>query len=518
MPETRTGLFRGLAGDVRHGLRSLRQHKALTATALLTLSLGIGANAAIFSVVNAALLRRLPFAEPDRLVEFWGSAPQMGLQVVHYPDALYVYLRTRSRVLERISAYNAVSTTLTGAGEPERLKAAAVTADFFPLLGLMPSQGRAFLPEEEAPDKNFVTVLSHGLWQRRFGGKPDVVGQSITLDARPYAVVGVMPPGFDFPSRAQLWIPIATRPDSADCWCYSTMGRLRPGQTAAAAQREVARLSDDFDLERKGLPPSDPGKPPGAIAIAKALPEHLAGDVRRPLLVVLAAVGAVLLIACANVANLLLARATARGREIAVRACLGASPWRIVRQLLVERLLLGLTGVAIGLALASWGVRAIQGLVVDRLSYVHGVGLDPLVLLFTLGVTLATVVLFGLVPALRGARVDLQEAVKDGVRAGRAKSRRLNAAFALSQVALCLVLLVGAGLLLRSFRNLVAVDLGFQPDGVLVGHVTLESEVYAEPARSLAFLGAAHPARARCPASRRSGSCRRRPMRKKTAF
>ena len=263
-----------------------------------------------------------------------------------------------------------------------------------------------------------------------------------------------MPPGFDFPSRAEMWMPLGTDPSRADCWCYSTLGRLRPGRSVDDARRELARLNDDFGRERNGLPPTDPSKPPEAMVIAKPLLENLAGDVRGPLRLILGAVAAVLLIACANVANLLLARATARGREIAVRCALGASPWRIVRQLLVESVLLAATGAAVGLALAFWGVRALRALVVDRVSYLQDVALDPAVLLFSLAVTLATVVLFGLAPALRGARTDLQEAVKDGARAGRgAKSRRLNGAFVVVQVATSLVLLVGAGLLLTELSQ-----------------------------------------------------------------
>jgi len=479
--------FRGLWSDVRYGLRALRKNPGLTTVALITLSLGIGANAAIFSVVNAVLLRPLPFAEPDRLVRFWGSAPEMGLPVFNYPDAFYVYYRTRSRTLDPIAAYSSFSSTLTGAGDPERLRAVAVTADFFPLFGRQPHAGRTFRSEEEARDRNQVAVLGHGLWQRRFGSDPGMVGKAVVLDGKPFTVVGIAAPGFDFPSRAELWIPLGTDPQSLDCWCYRTIGRLASGQKPEDAAREISRLSDDFWRERDGKTARDPDAKP-AIVFAVPLASDLVGDVRTPLLVLLGAVGMVLLITCANVANLLLARATARGREVAVRCCLGASPWRIVRQLLVESLILALAGAAIGLVLAFWGVRALGGLVVDRLPHLHDVAPDAPVLLFTLGITLVTVVLFGLAPALRGARVELQEAVKEGARATRAgRSRRLNDAFVVAQFALSLMLLIGAGLLFRSFRNLLEVDLGFRPDNVLVARVSLPFEPYREPQKARAF-------------------------------
>jgi len=480
----------GIGSDVRYGFRALRKSPVLTAVSLLTLSLGIAAGTVIFSVVNAVLLRPLPFSEPHRLVHFWGSAPEMGLPVVNYPDALLAYFRQRSRSFTRIGASNDIGPILTGAGEPEQLPGAVVTAGFFEVLGRAPLLGRVFLPEEEVPGRNQVTVLGYDLWQRRFGGDPGIVGRSVVLDGKPATVVGVMPSDFDFPPRAQVWVPLALDPQSLNCWCYSTIGRLAPGQTPAAASREISLLADDFWRDRKGEPRHEPGstESPKSVTIAMPLARDMAGPVRTPLLVLLGAVGMVLLIACANVANLLLARATARGREIAVRGCLGASPWRIVRQLVVESLLLALAGGAVGLALAFGGARAISGLVAERAPYVRDVPLDPTVLLFSVGLTAVTVLVFGLAPAVRGARVDLHEAMKEGARGSRAaRSRRLNEAFAIAQFALCVVLLVGAGLLLRSFRNLRAVDLGFHPGSVLVGRVSLPWPAYDE-ARARAFF------------------------------
>ncbi len=465
----------GLTTDVRDGIRALRGSPAMTIVALLTLAIGIGASVAIFSVVNAAILRPLPFARPNEIVSFWGSAPEMGLPVVNYPDAVYDYFRKRSYTMQPIAAYTSGTLTLSGTGEPERLRGAFVTAEFFRLFGRAPQIGRDFLPEEEARHRNRVAVISDGLWRRRFGARPDVIGQSLTLDGLSITVIGVMARGFDFPDRAEMWLPIPTDPQATSCWCYGTIGRLTAGQTSGSAAREIAWLTDDFWRERDKKPVEDrTSGNPKAIVVASPLARELTGDVRTPLFVLMGAVGLVLLIACANIANLLLARAGARTREIAMRCCLGASMWRIVRQLLVESLLLGIAGAALGMIVAVWGAQALGRLIVERLPHVNNVPLDPAVLLFALGVTLITVVLFGVAPAVRGARVDLQTAVKDGVRSSRgAASRRLTNAFVVAQLALSIVLLVGAVLLLRSLGNLLAIDPGFRSDNVLVGRVTL---------------------------------------------
>jgi predicted permease len=485
---TSGGWWRGLSSDVRDGLRALGAAPGLTLVAVVTLAVGIGANAAIFSVVNAAMLRPLPFADPNRLVSFWGSAPAMGLPVVAYPEGLYDYVRKRNQSFEGVAAYSNPSVTLTGRGEPERLKGAVVTVNFFDVLGRHPQLGRGFVAEEEAQGRNRVAVLGHGLWQRRFGGDARIVGQAISLDGTPLTVVGVMSEGFDFPAHAELWLPLTIDPQSLDCWCFATVGRLRAGGTADSAGREMARLNDDFWRDREGKPRTNPGDPPKSLIIAKPMSRALVGDDQLPLLVLVGAVAMVLLIACANLANLLLVRANARRRELAVRCCLGASPGRIVRQLLVESLLLAAAGAALGLAVAFWGARVLGRRAMDRLPHVQDVPLDPAVLFFTLGITLATVLVFGVAPALRGGRVDLQEAVKDGARTTRAaSSRRLAHAFVIAQVALSLVLLVGAGLLLRSLANLLAIDPGFRAENVLVGRVTLPWPEYRDESRTRAF-------------------------------
>ncbi len=466
--------------DVKYGARALRRSLGLTTVALLTLGLGIGATPAMFSVVNEVLLRRLPFEDPDRLVMFWGSAPEKGLPEVSWPDAFYVHFRDRSRIVQPVAVYTANEFTLTGRGDAERLQAANVTATFFPLLGVKPLLGRGFQAGEDLEGRNLVTVLSHRLWLRRFGGDSAVLGTAITLNGLPTVVTGVMPPGFDFPERAELWVPIGIEPQSLDCWCYDAIGRLAPGRTAPDAALELAGLADQFWNER------EPGRSRDSksFVIAAPLATILVGSAREPLLVLFAGVGMVLLIACANLANLLLARANARARDIAVRCCLGASPRRVVRQLLVESGLLAGAGGLMGLGLAAIGVRALAPVVTARLPHLQGLSIHPMVLLFTLVVTLLTGILFGLAPALRSTRVDLQRALKDGARATGARSaRRLNDAFVVAQFAFSLILLTGAGLLPRSFRNLLAVDPGFRPEHVLTAAVSPPYSRYTEPAR-----------------------------------
>ena len=472
-----------LLQDLNYGWRMLRKQPGFTLMAVLTLALGIGANTALFSVVNAVLLRPLPYPEPERLMTFWLTSSAEGLRKLQWTEGLYAFLRDRSHTFDGVAAYSGSGFNAASKGEPERLWGATVTHDFFRVLGQQPIYGRTFLPQEETPGHNDVVILGYQLWQRRFGGDPAIVGQAIKLDNVSAVVVGIMPPRFDFPEQAELWVPLSPNPQNPDGrWYLNPIARLKPGITPADAGREMGALLGDYAQQQKW-----PKGPQDAILLARPLLQEIVGDTRTPLLVLLGAVGLVLLIACANIANLLLARAATRRREIAVRCCLGASRWRIIAQLLSESLLLALIGAGGGLVLAAWGVDGIKSLSgeIPRLELVR---LDSRVLLFTIGVALLTGLLCGLVPALRATRVNLQEALKEGGRSSAsASNRRLNNAFVIAQIALSLVLLVGAGLLLQSFRHLLAVNPGFRPENVLTAGLELPASKYRDEAQIRRF-------------------------------
>ena len=475
------GMLRGVFADLKYAARSLRKSPALTTVGLLTLAIGIGANTAIFSVVNAVLLRPPPFEQPEQLVTFWGTAPEKGLPVVNYPDALFEYYQQRIRVVSPMAMYTGAGFTLTGGDQATRLQGANVTADFFTLLGVEPQLGRTFLPDEGRPGRNLVTVLSYGLWQRRFGGDPAILGRSLMLNDIATTVVGVMPPGFSFPNRSELWVPLAIDPSSMDCWCYDAFGRLGPGQQPDDLAREVDRLNADFWAEREGRSRPPAGAETERRTVVRPLAGELVGEVRAPVLLLSGAVGLVLLIACANLASLLLARAAARRREMAVRAALGASPRRLMRQLLAESLLTSLTGSLLGVGLAWAALGGLSRLAVERVTYLESISLDLTVLLFALGLGLLTGVLFGFAPAFRGGRVDLTYSLKEGSRgSGEPATRRLNDGFVVAQLGLSLMLLVAAGLLVRSFSNLLSVDPGFKADHTLVGRIAVPWTRYRE--------------------------------------
>src|SRR5581483_5383132 len=477
--------------DLSFGVRMLWKKPGFTLAAVVTLSLGIGANTGVFSVVYGVLLRPLPLPEPDRLMTFCHSAPAQGLAELDLNDAHFAFYRDHSRTFEKMAAYETREFALTGAGEPEVLTAARVTFNYFDVLGQAPLHGRAFLPEEDAPNNDHVAILSYGLWQRRFGGDLNILGQAIRLDNVPITVVGIMPPGFDFPNPAerismgrhvQLWVPEALSPLDTSSNNLLAIGRLKPGVTLNDAKREITALLADFGRQFKITFSAD------TTTVMMPLERRIAREVRTPLLVLLGAVALVLAVACANLANLLLARAAARSRELAVRQCLGASRLRIARQLLVESLLLACSGAVGGLLLADWSVDAIRSLAGASIPRMELVKLDWSVLLFTVVVTLLTGLLCGLAPAWRGARVNLQDAIKEGARGSASGStRRLNNAFVVSQLALSLALLVGAALLLQSFRNLLAVNPGFRPENVLMAELSLPGNRYTTKAQVSGF-------------------------------
>ncbi|MFL5578864.1 MAG: ADOP family duplicated permease [Gemmatimonadaceae bacterium] len=468
-----------LAFDLRHAARALRLDPTFAAVALTTLALGIGACAVIFSAVDAVLLRPLPYPEPERLVAYWGTAPEKGLREVSMPEGVFLAQRARARTLAAAAAHEwGWGFNLAAAGgDPQRVEGAAVSADFFRVMGVAPLLGRTFAPGEGGPEPPPVAVLGHALWRDRFGGDRSVVGRAIDLSGRPYTVIGVMPPGFDFPHRAALYVPLPLDPTRFNCWCDDVVARMRPGVTPEDVRRDIEAVTDAFALERRDVFPD--AKPGGSRFVAQRLGDRLVGDVERPLVVLLGAGAAVLLIACANIANLMLARAAARERELAVRCAIGASPRRVAAQLLTEGVLLGATGAALGGLLGAWGASALRRLPAEQFPRMDGVTFDWRALLFTAAAGALTGLLCGLAPALRAARLDVQDAMRAGTRGtASARARRLSDAFVVGQFALSLVLLVATGLLLRSYGRLLAVDPGYRAEGVLVARVSLPGSRY----------------------------------------
>jgi len=481
------GIFETLAQDIRYGLRMLAKHKAFTSIAIITLALGIGANTAIFSVVNELLLRPLPYRDADRIVTVWEVSPE-GRHQNSTSRANFRAWHEQTHSFNYMAAFSDQRLNLTGTGEPEELSVQFTTPDFFKILGVEPILGRTFLPEGNNAGQSPVAVLSYGLWQRRFGGQANLVGQPITLNDTAYTVIGVMPPSFQFHLKqrsgtgrpAELWtiLSMPVGPGANERGRFlGTVARLKDGvsvEQAAAEMRTIhARLADAEPQFNKNFS-------------AEVLPlrEQFFGNVRRPLWLMLGAVGFVLLIACANVANLLLSLATSREKEIALRSALGARRTRIVRQLLTESLLLALLGSVLGLGFAWLGIKALVAISPRDLVSLQTVYLNLTALAWTLGVSILTGIIFGLAPALHISRLNLNDSLKDGGKSESSQasgSRRLRNALVVSEIALAVVLLASAGLLIRSFLRLQHVDRGFNTDNILTMVVRLPDRYREDP-------------------------------------
>jgi putative ABC transport system permease protein len=474
--------------DLRYGARMLLKNPGVSAVAVVTLALGIGANTAIFSIVNAVMLRSLPYKNPDRLVSLWTNVPEHGRWRTSPGD--FLDWKKQNTVFEDVAAFNSSTVTLTGDGEPEQMMGANVSAGYFAVVGVEPMIGRSFLPEEYELDKNQVVILGHAFWQSRYGADRKIINKAITLDGRSYRVAGVMPPGiypvwpttsgrisFD-ENQQQFWLPMAYNSRWAanrEAHVLGVVGRLKPGITLDQAQAQMntigARLENEYASNKnEGV-------------IVNSFMNEVVGDVKPALLTLLGAVGLVLLIACANIAGLLLAQHSARSKEIAIRAALGAGRARLVRQFLIEGLLLSLLGTTTGIALAKFGMGAMMQIIPSRIPRLNQVQLDLRVLAFTLLLSLIACLLFGLVPGWQAAKSDLQSTLEQGGRTsglggGRQRFRQLLIVF---QVSMAVMLVIGATLLIKSFWRLRQVDPGFKSDHLLSVRLTLAPQYHKGP-------------------------------------
>src|SRR5882724_7479137 len=472
--------------DIKFGIRVLIKSPGFTAIAVLALALGIGANSAIFSVVNAVLLAPLPYKNPDGLLRISTANPQKGIPDLPFAYNRWVMMQERNKSLEGLAAYSGDAFNLTSNGDPEQILGARVSYTVLQVLGVRPIIGRDFLPEEDKPGGNHVVMLGYALWQRRFGSDPNIAGKPVNVDGKVYTVVGVMDKDFRFPfDQAEMWVPnvseigfLTQEQVQKGAGYLNAIARLKPGVTMAQALPEMESISQAY---RKDFPNGIDADPNGTMRVI-SFKEQVVQNVKLTLLVLLASVAFVLLIACANVANLLLARAVSRQKEIAIRTALGATRLRIVRQLLIESVILALLGGGIGMLFAVWGVSVLARASANNLPRAEYIRVDGQVLGFSLVISLLTGIVFGLIPALRASNPDLNGTLKDGGRSGTEGHAKniLRSALVVSEVALSVILLIGAGLLIQSFARLQKVQVGVNMQNVLTLAVTLPQGRYPE--------------------------------------
>jgi predicted permease len=482
-----------LLQDIRFGIRMLWKNPVFTILAVLALAIGIGANTSIFSVVNTVLLKALPYKEPDRLVMVWSSSPKKGFSIIPVSPANYVDFREQNRVFDAMGISNGAIYSLTGEGEPETVLGYRFSSNFFEVMGVGPLFGRTFLPEEERAGANRVVILSYKFWQRRYGGDSNVLGKQINLSGNPHTVIGVMPAGFQHPQVVDLWTPLVLTPENManrTAWSLRIVARLKSGISIDDAQAEMQAIARRLEEQ---YPDVNTGLGVRLISIS----DNYVGDIKPALLVLLGAVGFVLLIACSNVANLLLARATARRKEIAIRAALGAGRLRLLRQFLTESVLLSLIGGILGLIVTLWSVNLLVAIFpnnIENMSIptVEQIPIDGRVLAFSFLLSLLTGLLFGLAPALHAIRPDLNISLREskGTSMGSG-GRRFSNLLVVSQTALALILLVGAGLMIRSFMRLSESKLGFDYDKVLAIDIRLPRYKYDSEEKQRSFVNAA---------------------------
>src|SRR5436305_353845 len=475
-----------LLQDLRYGLRMLLKHKGFTAVAILALALGVGANTAIFSLVNGVLLRPLPFPDAERIIFFEGKNP--GAAGITESNISYLDFTDWSQQTDLFATTAAYWTGTANFGadgaEPERVPRAGVTTGFFSVLGVQPALGRTFVPEDDKGWPQTVAIISHGLWKRRFGSDPAIVGKQVQMSSTPLTIIGVTPAGFEYPEQTQIWVPSAVNLslEPRDNRVWSAIARLNPGVDLKQAQTRLSAINTQLDKQFH-----ETNK--GWDVVLSTLQERLVREVKPSLLALLGAVGFVLLIACANVANLLLARSAARQKEIAIRAAMGASRTRVLRQMLTESILLSAIGGVAGLLLGIWLTDVLMSMLPEGAPRLEQVGIDYRVLTFALGVSALTGILFGIVPALQASKLDVTSALKEGGRSGEGhRPTSARSLLLIGEVALSLMLLVGAGLLIKSFLRLQEVRPGFNAHNVLIANLALQGPKYKDDQQNVEFF------------------------------